>query len=262
MEGSGLMQITDSNYYSIEANNEFWSYSQFKAFDTCEACGLAQVRGEYEREETDALLIGSYVDAYFAGEKDKFFRDNAEKMFTKKGELYAKFNRANTMIDRVEAQPLMMEFLQGDKQVIYTAELFGVNWKIKMDVFNGQRIVDFKTVKDFAPVYKEGFGKVSFIEAWGYDIQGAIYQKVVELNTGKRLPFYIAAVTKEAVPDVAVIQIPQYVLDSALMVVESKIDRFDLVKMGEIDADRCEKCEWCKRTKILTAPSVFEPEDI
>lgn len=255
-----MMTLTSGNYYTPEANREYWSVSLFKAFDKCEAAGLAQVRGQYERPETDALLIGSYVDAYFTGDLDEFVGEHADSMFKKNGELYAKYEHANKIINTVECQPLMMEFLEGDKQVIKTAELFGVPWKIKMDVYDGKRIVDFKTVKDFKPMYKEGFGKVSFIEAWGYDIQGAIYQKVVEAVTGEVLPFYIAAVTKEPVPDVDVIQIPQSVLDTALKVVEAKIDRFDLVKMGEIPPERCGTCEYCKQTKILTAPSVYEVE--
>lgn len=254
------MTLTSSNYYSLEANVAHWSVSQYKAFDKCEAAGLAQVRGEYVREETDALLMGKYVDAYFSGESEDFFREYGDIMYKRDGTLYAKYERCNTAIDAVERQPKMLEFLEGDKQVIMTADLFGVSWKIKMDVFNGERIVDFKCMKDFAPIYVEGSGRVSWVEAWGYDIQGAIYQKVVELNTGKRVPFYLDAVTKEPVPDVALIQIPQYTLDTALKIVEAKIDRFDLVKLGEIEPKRCGKCEWCKQSKILTAPTIYESE--
>ena len=257
-----MMKLTSGNYYTPEANREYWSVSLFKAFDKCEAAGLAQVRGQYERTETDALLIGSYVDAYFTGDLDEFVGNHADSMFKKNGELYAKYEHANKIINTVECQPLMMDFLQGEYQKIFTVDLFGVPWKIKMDVYDGKRIVDFKTVKDFKPMYKEGFGKVSFIEAWGYDIQGAIYQKVVEEVTGEQLPFYIAAVTKEKVPDVDVIQIPQHILDTTLKIVEAKIDRFDLVKTGEIPPERCGHCEWCKQTKILTVPSVYESEEI
>jgi len=258
------MILTSTNYYSPESNAAHWSVSLFKAFDKCEASGLAQVKGEYEREQTDALLFGSYVDAYFSNELDDFIKRDGDKMFKRNGEPYAKFAHASTVIDAIESQPLMMEFLQGEKQVIRTAELFDVSWKIKMDVFNGERIVDLKCVRDFEPLYKEGSGRVSWIEFWGYDIQGAIYQKVEQLSSGrdKPLPFYIVAVTKEKVPDVAVIQIPQHVLDTALKIVELKIDRFDLVKIGEIEPERCEKCEYCKQTKKLTAPSVFEPEEV
>lgn len=256
------MTLTSSNYYSPEANREYWSVSLFKAFDRCEAAGLAAVRGQYERPETDALLIGSYVDAYFTGDLDEFVGEHADVMFKKNGELYAKYEHANKIINTVECQPLMMDFLQGDYQKIFTAELFDVPWKIKMDVYRGDRIVDLKCVRDFKPIYQDGFGYRSWIEYWGYDIQGAVYQKVVEQATGHKLPFYIAAATKEPVPDVDVIQIPQSVLDTALKVVEAKIDRFDLVKLGEIPPERCGHCEYCKQTKILTAPSVYEPEEV
>ena len=258
-----MMALTSGNYHSKEANKEYWSASLFKAFDRCEASGLAQVNGLYERPETDALLIGSYVDAYFAGEMDEFVGAHADVMYTRKGELYTKYQHANDIIETVLGQPLMLEYLKGEHQSIFTADLFGVPWKIKTDVYvPGKRIVDLKCVKDFKPIYQDGFGYRSWIEYWGYDIQGAIYQKVVEAVTGEQLPFYIAAVTKEPVPDVDVIQIPQSLLYTALKVVEAKIDRFDLVKMGEIPPERCGTCEYCKQTKILTAPSVYEPEEV
>ena len=82
-------KLTSTNYFSPDANKSYWSVSMFKAFDKCEAAGLAQVRGQYHREETDALLIGSYVDAYFAGTMDEFVGEHEERMFKKNGELYA-----------------------------------------------------------------------------------------------------------------------------------------------------------------------------
>ena len=256
------MTLTNGNYHATEANKAFWSVSMFKAFDKCEASGLAQCRGLYKREMTDALLIGSYVDAYFSEEMDEFVGKYENVMFKKNGEFYAKFEHANKIISAVENQPLMLDYLDGDKQVIQTGRLFDVDWKIKMDVFNGERIVDLKCVKDFEPIYKEGFGRMSWVEYWGYDIQGAVYQKIVELNTGKKLPFYIVAVTKEKVPDVTVLQLPQSVLDTALKVVESKIDRFDLIKTGDIEPEGCGHCEYCKSVKVLTEPSIYESEDI
>ena len=258
------MKLTADNYHSSESNMAFWSVSQFKEFERCEACGLASARGEYVREETDALLIGSYVDAYFSGELGEFIDAHRDVMFSKRGGgLLAKFQRADEIIRAVNRQPLMLEFLSGEKQVIQTAEMFGVPWKIKMDVYRpDERIVDLKCVKDFGDIWDGTLGsRRSWLEYWGYDIQGAIYQKVVEEVTGKKLPFYLAAVTKEKVPDVAVIQIPQHILDAALGLVEAKIERFDLIKSGDVEPIRCETCEWCKATKRLTAPVVYEIEE-
>ena len=254
-----MTKLTNSNYFTPEANRDYWSVSQFKEFDKCEAAGLAAVRGEYTRPETDALLVGSYVDAYFAGELDAFRARAGDKLFKKNGGLYSKFENANDMINRISREPVLLEFLSGEKQVIQTGELFGVPWKIKMDAFDGERIVDLKTVRDFEPIYKPGFGRLSWIEYWGYDIQGAIYQKIVEQNTGKRLPFYIVAVTKETTPDVDLLEIPQPMLDAAFKIVENKIDEFDLVKTGEMKPRRCGSCDYCKRTKTITGPRTFEP---
>ena len=257
------MKLTNENYFSQEAAVDYWSVSQFKAFNKCEAAGLAEVRGEYQREETDALLIGSYVDAYFSGprELDKFIGIHGDKMVSKRGGgLLAKFTHANDIIDRVEADPLMMDYLTGEKQVVMAAEIFGIPWKAKFDVYDETRIVDLKCVRDFEDVFEKGYGWRSWVEFWGYDIQGAIYQKIEQLVTGRErpLPFYIAAVTKERVPDIKVLQIPQHVLDAAYHMVEAKIERFDLIKQGDVEPVRCEKCDYCKATKVLTAPEIYE----
>ena len=255
------MKLTQENYFSPEANKEFWSVSQFKAFNKCEAAGLAESLGDYTREETDALLVGGYVDAYFSGEIAEFQKKHHDQMVNKRtGGLLAKYQHASELIRRVEADPLMMKFLTGKKQEIRTGELFDVPWKIKMDVFTGTRIVDLKVVRDFEDIFDKGYGYRSWIEYWGYDIQGAVYQKIEQL-TAKRmnpLPFYIAAVTKEKTPDIKVIQIPQHVLDAALGMVEAKIERFDLIKTGLVDPIRCEKCDYCKQTKVLKSAEVYE----
>lgn len=258
-----MISLTNTNYHTTQANKDYWSVSLFKAFDKCEACGLAMVRGEYEQEKTTSLMVGSYVDAYVADEYMEFVEAHPEIFNSRTGELKADYRKADELIRTIENQPLMVDYLTGQKQVIMSAELFDVPWKIKIDVHGGNRIVDLKVVKDFEPMYKEGFGRVSWVEYWGYDIQGAVYQRIEQLYSGRTepLPFYLVAVTKEKIPNFDVIQIPQHILDTALKVVESKIDRFDLIKNGDISPVRCEKCDYCKLTKRLTTPSVFEIEE-
>ena len=59
------MLLTESNYYSIEANREYCSASQAKDFlgcpikPGCEERALKTISGEYQQEETKALLMGS-----------------------------------------------------------------------------------------------------------------------------------------------------------------------------------------------------------
>ena len=62
-----MMSVTAENYFSPESNMKYMGSSQFKAFQKCEAAALAELKGEYVRPPSDALLIGSYVDAHFEG---------------------------------------------------------------------------------------------------------------------------------------------------------------------------------------------------
>lgn len=256
-----MMNLTSSNYFTSEAMTEYWSVSQFKQFAKCPAAAIAEMDGEYQRETSTALLVGSYVDAYFTGDKGalgQFALEHPEIFNSRTGALKADFKHAETMIEAVKRQPLMMGYLRGKYQQIFTGTLFDVPWKVKVDVLNNFGIVDLKTVKDFNDVYQDGYGWMSWIEYWGYDIQGAVYQSIVEQATGEKLPFYIAAVTKEKVPDVAVIHIPQHVLDTAMKIVGAKIDNFDLMKKRLIPAERCEHCDWCKQSKVLERAEEFE----
>lgn len=256
--------VTAENYFAPHIMRKYWSVSQFKAFDRCEAAALAELSGTYQREETTSLLIGSYVDAYFSGEYSEFVENHPQIFNTRTGELKADYRHAEDIIRRIQSDEVMSEYLRGESQAIRTGQLFGLDWKIKIDVLRPDAIVDLKIVKDFDSIYEDGFGLRSWVEYWGYDIQGAIYQRIEQQSSGRSepLPFIIAAATKEKTPDIALIQIPQHVLDTAYKIVESKIERFDLVKTGEVPPIRCGHCDYCKQTKIIRKPEIYDPEQI
>lgn len=239
--------ITNDTYFSPENNVKYMSASQFKSFMSCEAAALAELKGEYTREKTTALLVGSYVDAYFEGSLERFRADNPE-LFTRQGTLRSEYRQAEYIIGRITGDELFMKYMSGEKQVIKVGEIEGIPFKIKIDSYHpGKAIVDLKIMKDFAPIYKEGQGRLNFIEAWGYDIQGAVYQAI----EGNYLPFFIAAATKEREPDMAVISVPQPYLDTAMEIVRANVQRFADLKKGVGEPIRCEKCDYCKRTKAL-----------
>lgn len=256
------MQLTDKNYYSNKADSEFISVSQYKNFygtlerKGCENQALAIIRGEFVKERTPAMLIGSYVDSYFEGTLDNF-KENTPEIFKKDGTLKAEYLKADEMIKRCEADKRFMQYMSGEKQVVMTAEWLGAKWKIKMDSYlKDKAIVDLKTVDDlYKGVYCDGIGKLNFIQAKGYDFQLAVYQKIVELNTGKKLPCYIAAVDKTKSPAIEVIQITQAELDSALVGVnETVINRIVDLKSGNAEPDKCGRCDYCKATKVIDKP--------
>ena len=251
--------ITNENYYSLENSAKYMSVSQFKSFMECESKALAEIKGEYQRETTTALLVGSYVDAWFEGTLDKF-KENHSEIFLKSGGLKSDYVQADEIIRRVSADKQFMKYMSGEKQVIFTGNIADIQFKGKLDSYHaGKCIVDLKTVRDFEPVWKNG-RKMSFIEAWGYDIQGAVYQELVYQATGQKLPFIICAVTKEKVPDIAIISIPQEHLDFCLEIVKSEAPHFQEIKSGTLIPERCEKCDFCKITKIL--PGVVDYRDL
>lgn len=252
------MKLTKSNYFSPAANQAYFSVSQFKAFERCPASALAEINGEYEREKATDLLVGSYVDAYFDNTLEQFKQDNPE-IFKKDGTLKAEYVQANSIIERIEKDPLTMEYLTGRKQVIMTGVISGVPVKIMMDVYKkGKRIVDRKIVKNFENIYDTDKGSVPWFEYWGYDLQGGVYQEIVRQNTGLQLPFFLSAATKEKVTDLDLIEIPQHTLDFQLEYFAANVERYDAMKKGIIEPERCEKCEYCKTTKVLTAPRSAE----
>ena len=275
------MRLTDSNYYSEKANLRYISVSQYKDFfgtledKGCEACALAKLRGEYTEEPTIAMLVGSYVDSYFEGSLG-LFKERHPEILKKDGTLKADYVQAEEIIKRIERDPKLMQYLSGKKQTIMTGELFGADWKIKMDSYiEGRAIVDLKIVDDIRkPHFCKDIGKLSFIQARAYDFQLAVYQRIVEINTGLRLPCYIVAADRTKVTNIALVHITQGELDAALVGVQYGVPRILELKQslfpsppcaplvrrgegarGEVEPPhRCEECNCCKQTKVITAP--------
>lgn len=253
------MKLTKKNYYSLKANQEFFSVSQFKAFMKCPAAALAEVKGEYKREKTTALLVGSYIDSYFEGEKslEQFKAENPE-IFKKDGSLKAEYIQAEEIIKRIERDKLFMEYISGKKQVIMTGEISGIPFKIKTDDLHRDKIVDLKIVRDFEDLRDSERGLVPWFEYWGYDLQGAAYQEIARQNGKGTLPFYLAAATKEKVTDLDIVHIPDEVLLLCLDKIKRDIVLFDAIKKGIVEPERCGKCDYCKATKVLTEPTEAE----
>lgn len=255
------MVLTADNYYSDEANRQYMSVSQFKDFNGtygrigCEFAAMEKLAGRWNPEPSTALMVGSYIDSYIEGTLDDFKSRNPD-IFTAKGELKAPYKKAEEIIARIERDKYFMKYLSGEKQTIMTAELLGCKWKIKMDSYiPGVAIVDLKVMSSITDLkWVKDIGYLDFVRYWNYDIQGAVYQKIVEINTGKKLPFFIAAVTKETEPDIRIIHVTQNYLDEALLIVESNINRVLMVKNGEVEPDRCDLCDCCKHNRILRRP--------
>ena len=255
------MELLEENYYGKEANLKYMSVSQFKDFNgtygkmACEFAAMEKLHERWMPEKSTALLVGSYVDSYFEVSLERFKKENPE-LFTQRGELKSSYKKAEEVIARIERDDYFLKYMSGEKQRIMTGEIDGVDWKIKMDSYiEGVAIVDLKVMESITKLkWVPDIGYLDFVRYWGYDIQGAVYQEIVYQNTGKRLPFYIAAATKENEPDIRIIQITQNYLDEAMQVVKTNLPRIIRVKNGETKPDKCDTCDCCRHNRILTRP--------
>ena len=276
------MKLNNGNYYGAKANQKFMSVSQFKDFQKCEAMAMAKFKGEYEQPKSSALLLGSFVDEMLTGTKKsqvKFIVENRSEIFQKSSKLskntdeelacllndylpdifnvdnkpYVEIVQALDTIERIKKQPLMMKHFKSKHQVIMTGEIAGVPFKIKMDnykpgefISDGKYMASLRSPNLFEPMVKY----------WKYDLQGAVYQEIVYQNTGKRLPFYLDIATKEKPAHLGVAEINQYDLDEALDVIKALAPRYQAIKNGEIEPERCDEydCNYCTETNIITEP--------
>lgn len=261
------MEVTQDNYYSNEVNKEYMSFHTWLSFHgcdgvvACEARAVAELNGDYEEnEENQAFLIGSYVDAWFEGTLEQFKLEHPEMFVTRgenKGQLKATYKVAEKMIERCQKDKLFMAYMSGEKQRIFTTEMLGCKWKCKLDSYiPGKCIVDLKTTREMhKQFYVPDIGHVDFISYYGYVYQLAIYQEIVRLNTGEKLPCFIAAVSKSEHPEIKVIHIDDVSLYDALAEVKRSCENTSLLDVwrGEIEPIRCESpgCHYCIDTEIL-----------
>ena len=262
-------RLTEKNYYSQEMDMKYVSASQYKLFFNpykacCEAAALAEIKGEYVRPTTDSLLIGSYVDEALTGNLKKFLAEHPELFSSRgetKGQLKSTYQQAEKMLSRARADAVFMSYVAGGKhQVIMTGVISGIPVKIKIDHVaykngNPVAIVDLKTVKSMHETFwvKDSGEHLTWVERWMYDLQGAVYQEIYFQNTGIKLPFYLAAVSKDKTdnvphPRLKVIQVPQMKMDERISEFKRNVPKIQALKEGRMQPISCGTCDYCADT--------------
>ncbi|AJA42562.1 hypothetical protein phiCT453B_10 (endogenous virus) [Clostridium phage phiCT453B] len=259
------MILNKYNYFSIEADREYFSVSQFKSFKQCEAKTIAKLNGEWEEGRNEAFLLGSYVHAWSEGTLEEFKTEHPE-LFKKDGTLYAKYALGDKMIATLEKDNLVKKVREGQKEVVMIAELFGAKWKCMIDIYNPDRkvFVDLKTTRE---LYKKYWNenleiKQNFIEHYDYLLQMAVYAEIIKQNTGE-IEYYqphIIAIDKQDPPDKAIIFTGTEFIKDKLLEIETLLPRFIKVKNGEEEPIRCEQCDYCRNTKKLNG--ILSLEDL
>lgn len=259
------MELTKENYFSLEANRHYMSVSQFKefapAFGGCEARAVAQLYEGYVPPRIQAFMEGHYVHAWNEGTLDDFKENHPELYSSRgptKGQLKSEYQRCNKMIEILESDPMVMAALAGQKEVIFTAELFGIPWKVMVDSYNPDIgiFTDLKTLKDMDSRYwnKDAQCFENFLEHYGYILQMSVYAQVERLanNRSEWLIPHMVVITKEDPPDHEIIYFDHEVIAQNLNIVANHIERVKLVKSREVTPMRCGKCDYCRQTKKIS----------
>lgn len=274
---NNLLHLTHENYFAIDADKQYMSVSQYKSFRTeyggCEAAAVAKLKGEWQELKKDAFLEGSYVHAWQEGKLEEFKANNPDLYSSRgatAGQLKSNFLHCNKMIEVLGNDPFVMRVLSGQKEVIFTAEMFGVPWKIMIDSYapDMKVITDLKTVKEMDGRFwnKQANCYENFIWHYGYALQLAVYAEVERLANNREqyewfLP-HMVVVTKESEPDHEVIYFDNEMISTKLFEVEVNLPRVLAVKKGEAEPERCEKCAYCRSTKKVKTAKHFRELDL
>ena len=217
------------------------SFSVFRDFEQCEAATLAKLKGDWEPSSNpELLLVGNYVHSYFESPEahQEFVEANKSEILSSrgktKGQPKSSYKVADGMIKALSEDDFFnYVYAPGDKEVIVTGELFGHQWKGKIDSLCLDRgyFCDLKTVDDFHkgqwnPVLRQ---KTNFVEDRGYHMQMAIYQELIKQTFGIDCQPYIFGVSKQVPPDKIAISFDgdgQFLMNQALEMIKIDSGRF------------------------------------
>lgn len=251
------MLLTQENYFSQEANQEYMSVSQFKAFVQCEAQALHNIEVSGENE-IQAFIEGKLFENWVSGDRALFMAQHPELISSRgatAGQLKAEFNKVIKSAERFLQQDFFKKIIDKcEKQVILTGEIEGVKVKCALDLFDKETnsIYDIKCMKDF----KEQWSKaekayVPWYYVYGYVLQLAVYKEIVKQNFGEVKEVGLLAATKEDVPDLQALSFDSKLLDIELENFKNNIKRYDDIKKGIIKPTYCGECSYCKSIKNI-----------
>lgn len=254
------MKLTEENYFSSDANMFYTGSTQIKDFLKCEECALAKLKGNWESLPTKSMQVSSYIDASISGTL-KEFKEKNSNIFLKSGDLKSDYKIAEDVVNQIKDDPMFYKYVSGEPQKIFTGEISNVPVKIKIDSYHeGKCIVDLKAIANFDLIWNErAHKKENFINYYDYVLQGALYQEIVRQNTGLKLPFIIAATTKQKYAKRALLQIPQDELDLKLVFLKSYLPRVQALKQGVQIPTNCNECEYC--VSKLKTKKIFYYDD-
>ena len=258
------MELNIDSYFSKEANQEYISVSQFKAFAECEAQALhnIEIGGENEKQ---AFLEGKLFENWVAGDRALFMAQHPEMISTRgatAGQLKAEFNKVIKAAERFLEQDFFKDIINKcEKQVILTGKIEGVKVKCALDLFDRETnsIYDIKCMKDFKEQWnKEEKSYVPWYYIYGYVLQLAVYREIVRQNFGEPKEIGLMAASKEEEPDLQAKSFSSELLDLELEYFKNNVKRYNDIKKGIVAPTYCGECSYCKSIKQITRFEVIK----
>lgn len=260
-------EVVKENYYDLEVDRQYMNSTQYSGWLECQAKEKARQDGKWQEEEKQVYVVGNYVHSWNDNTMEEFIDRYRDSIFKVKGGKYKAFVVADEVIKTFENDEFIMYLLDSEtatKEEIFVTYFAGVWWKTRVDHLDlpKGRMIDIKTSGDFhKKLWNNVLGRyVNFVEGYNYPRQMAIYEKSVrEATDCDPLEVLIVAGEKTIPADKKVIDMTNHERFKAeLSVIEENMQQILKVKYGFEEPERCERCDYCKSTKKLTAPVYFE----
>ena len=281
-----MTTITKDNYYDVR---DILSASTIKAFANCEAAALAELKGEYSRPTSTALLVGSYIDAALDSdaELDKFLSSHPEIVNSRTGALKADFQRAADIVARCKEDALFRSLTvdspaEGHQYIVVgtigtDSNGASIPCKGKLDFLlmpdyleqlaarfpgwaaffrsaaqAGGLIIDLKSAANTDEVWDpDAEERLPWLQSWHYDRQLAIYRELYRQRSGHVLPVLVLVATKEPATSLLALTIDSGTLDEGLADARMLAPEAWAVMRGEAEPCRCGHCAYCRAQRKL-----------
>ena len=252
------MLLTSENYFSIEADQEYMSVSQYKNFRTC------SLKAMHDLEIPDTTYKSSFLEGHFfeelvAGDPKLFMAQHPEMISSRgstAGKLKAEFQKVLNAAEKFNNQKFFRNIIDKcEKQVILTGIINDVPVKCCLDLFYRDTcsIYDIKYMKDFNEQWnKEEKRYIPWYYHWGYVLQLAVYREIVKQNFNKEPEeIGLLSASKEEVTDLQAIKFNTDLLDLELEEFKNNIKYYDNIKKGLEKPNACGICNYCKSIKEI-----------
>lgn len=281
-----MATINKDNYYDVR---DILSASTIKAFAACEAAALADLRGEYQRSASTALLVGAYIDAALDSDAElgKFLSAHPEIINSRTGALKADFARASDIVERCKSDELFraltVDSPADGHQYIVTGtigvdgngnpipckgkldfllmpdylEQLAARFPAWADFFRsaaqaGGLIIDLKSAANTDEVWDPDAGeRLPWLQSWHYDRQLAIYRELYRQRSGKTLPVLVCVATKEPSTSLLALTIDSGTLDEGLADAQALAPRAWAVMHRQAEPCYCGHCAYCRSARRL-----------